>query len=62
MKDFIFYTMVSLLKRPLPLKIQKKKKKDRACLVHTNDKRVESKIKLPIRAGCTFQEFFPLVW
>ena len=27
MKDFIFYTMVSLLKRPLPLKIPKKKKK-----------------------------------
>ena len=27
MKDFIFYIMVSLLKRPLPLNIQKKKKK-----------------------------------
>lgn len=30
MKDFIFYTMISLLKRPLPLNIPKKKKKKKA--------------------------------
>lgn len=59
MKDFIFYTMVSLLKRPLPLNIPKKKKKTGRVLFILTINESRARLNCQSELDVPFKNSFP---